>query len=118
MPNRPHEALKFPDRFEGRRVDEHRTDLDDLHLALGHPPAVVAGRLEVDDQIVAPIHVSRVHACYHAAKAETVPGQESGQGSSQPGAFDWAAFVDQLIAERGSLAQAAQYLAERRNFAE
>lgn len=44
-----------------------------------------------------------------------MPGQESGQGQS---AFDWAAFVDQLIVERGSLAQAAQYLAERRNFAE
>lgn len=44
-----------------------------------------------------------------------MPGQESGQ---VPGGFDWAAFVDQVIAERGSLAQAAQYLAERRNFAE
>jgi hypothetical protein len=41
-----------------------------------------------------------------------VPGQESGQ------TFDWAAFVDEVIAERGSLAGAAQYLAERRNFAE
>jgi hypothetical protein len=50
-----------------------------------------------------------------------VPGQESGQvdsSHSQAGAFDWAAFVDQLIAERGSLAGAAQYLAERRNFTE
>jgi hypothetical protein len=44
-----------------------------------------------------------------------VPGQESGQ---TPAGFDWAAFVDQVIAERGSLAQAAQYLAERRNFSE
>jgi hypothetical protein len=41
-----------------------------------------------------------------------VPGQESGQ------TFDWAAFVDEVIAERGSLAGAAQYLAERRNFTE
>lgn len=47
-----------------------------------------------------------------------MPGQESGQAQEQPGAFDWAAFVDQVIAERGSLAGAAQFLAERRNFTE
>lgn len=48
-----------------------------------------------------------------------MPGQESGQAqTSQASAFDWGAFVDQVIAERGSLAGAAQYLAERRAFAE
>jgi hypothetical protein len=47
-----------------------------------------------------------------------VPGQESGQTPGGVAAFDWAAFVDQVILERGSLAGAAQYLAERRNFAE
>jgi hypothetical protein len=41
-----------------------------------------------------------------------MPGQEPGQ------AFDWAQYVDQVIAERGSLALAARFLAERRNFAE
>jgi tetratricopeptide (TPR) repeat protein len=47
-----------------------------------------------------------------------VPGQESGQAPEPVGAFDWAAFVDQVIVERGSLAGAAQYLAEQRNFTE
>jgi tetratricopeptide (TPR) repeat protein len=57
-----------------------------------------------------------------------VPGQESGQASSgrlgptlaaSSGlAFDWADFVDTVVAERGSLALAAQHLAERRNFEE
>ncbi|MFV8750566.1 hypothetical protein ACNOYE_08430 [Nannocystaceae bacterium ST9] len=41
-----------------------------------------------------------------------MPGQESGQ------AFDWAEFVDRVIAERGSLTLAAQFLAERRNYEE
>jgi hypothetical protein len=41
-----------------------------------------------------------------------MPGQESGQ------AFDWADFVDRLVAERGSLTLVAQHLAERRNFEE
>jgi hypothetical protein len=52
-------------------------------------------------------------------KTKTVPGQESGQAQdSHASAFDWGAYVDQLIAERGSLAGAAQYLAERRAFTE
>ena len=44
---------------------------------------------------------------------EDGPGQESGQVG-----FAWDDFVDQLVAARGSLAQAAQHLAERRGFSE
>lgn len=40
------------------------------------------------------------------------PGQESGH------AFSWRTFVDSVAAERGSLAQAAALLAERRGFTE
>ena len=40
------------------------------------------------------------------------PGQESGH------AFSWRSFVDSVAAERGSIAQAAAWLAERRGFAE
>lgn len=50
-----------------------------------------------------------------AAKPRAVPGQESGQARQ---AFDWADFVDRVIAERGSLALAALHLAERRAFEE
>lgn len=42
----------------------------------------------------------------------TAPGQESGH------AFSWRTFVDSVAAERGSLAQAAALLAERRGFTE
>lgn len=42
-----------------------------------------------------------------------MPGQEPGQA-----AFDWADYVDAVVAERGSLALAARFLAERRNFEE
>lgn len=41
------------------------------------------------------------------------PGQESGQA-----AFSWKEYVDAMVAERGSLAQAALHLAERRSFEE
>lgn len=44
-----------------------------------------------------------------------MPGQESGQALR---GFDWAEFIDQVVAERGSLALAALHLAERRNFEE
>ena len=42
-----------------------------------------------------------------------MPGQEPGQA-----ALDWADYVDAVVAERGSLALAARFLAERRNFEE
>ena len=47
------------------------------------------------------------------------PGQPAGHaGSPSAAQFSWAEFVDAVVRERGSLALAAQHLAERRNFSE
>src|SRR5204863_8530974 len=50
---RSDERLEFADLAQGRGVDEDGADLDDLALVARHGPAIVAGRLEVDDQVVA-----------------------------------------------------------------
>jgi len=50
--DRADEGLELREGLQSGAVDEHGADLEDLALVAGDGVEIVAGRLEVDDEIV------------------------------------------------------------------